>query len=158
LDYSNEVTSKHWQAPSESEVRSGTGPLGASPNTVVTKIVTEHRVSPGPEEKANKIPLFMNHSRLPQVFEQDRSSLRSRSSHDSDDSLAALELLEGAAPTAHHRARSLSLSGSNFGFERDLLPLSASLSESEEVRSAVGEKTIGLINGTLGIALRLDLD
>ena len=101
----------------------------------------------------------MNHSRLPQVFvEQDRSSLRSRSSHDSDDSLAALELLEGAAPTAHRRARSFSLSGSNFGFERDLLPLSASLSESEDVRSAIGEKTIGLINGTLGLASRLDID
>ncbi len=98
----------------------------------------------------------MNLSRLPQDFEQERSSLRSRSSHDSDDSLAALELLEGAAPTAHHRARSLS--GSIFGFERDLLPLSASLSESEEVRSAIGEKTIGLINGTLEIASRLDLD
>jgi hypothetical protein len=99
----------------------------------------------------------MNHSRLPQDFvEQERSSLRSRSSHDSDDSLAALELLEGAAPTARHRARSLS--GSNFGFERDLLPLSASLSESEEVRSASGEKTIGFINGTLELASRLDLD
>jgi hypothetical protein len=140
-------------------VRNGTGPPGASPNRVVTKIVTEHRVSPGPEKKANKIPLCMNRSRLPQVFvEQDRSSLRSRSSHDSDDSLAALELLQGAAPTAHHRARSLSLSGSNFGFERDLLPLSASLSESEEVRGATGEKNIGLINGTLGLASRLKLD
>ena len=107
---------------------------------------------------ANKILLFMNHARLPQVFvEQDRSSLRSRSSHDSDDSLAALELLGGAAPTAHHRARSLSLTGSNFGFERDLLPLSASLSEPEEVRSAIGEKSIGLINGTLGLVSRLDL-
>ena len=98
----------------------------------------------------------MIHSRLPQDFvEQERSSLRSRSSHDSDDSLAALELLENAAPTAHHRARSLSVSG--FGFERDLLPLSASLSESEEVRSATGEKTIGIINGTLEFASRLDL-
>lgn len=99
----------------------------------------------------------MNHSRLPQDFvEQERSSLRSRSSHDSDDSLTALELLGSAAPTAHHRARALS--GSSFGFERDLLPLSASLSESEDVRSAGGEKTIGFINGTLELASRLDLD
>jgi len=103
--------------------------------------------------KANKIPLFMNHSRLPQDFvEQERSSLRSRSSHDSDDSLAALELFEGAAPTAHRKTRTLS--GSSFGFERDLLPLSASLSESEEVRSASGEKTIGFINGALELASR----
>jgi hypothetical protein len=99
----------------------------------------------------------MNHSRLPQDFaDHELSSLRSRSSRDSDDSLAALELLEGAAPTAHHKARSLS--GSSFGFERDLLPLSASLSETEEVRSAGGEKTIGFINGTLEIASHLDLD
>lgn len=81
--------------------------------------------------------------------------MRSRSSHDSDDSLAALELLEGAASTAHRRARSFS--GSHFGFERDLLPLSASLSEPEEVRSVSGEKTIGLINGTLELVSRLDL-
>ncbi len=87
--------------------------------------------------------------------EQERSSLHLRSSHGSDDSLAALELLERAAPTAHHRARS---SGSAFGFERDLLPLSASLSESDEVRSAGGEKTIGLINGTLELVSRLDVD
>jgi len=128
-----------------------------APNTVVTKIVTELRVLPGPEKKANKIPLFMNHSRLPQDFVgQERSSLRSRSSHDTDDSLAALELVEGAAPTAHHRARSLS--GSSFGFETNLLPLSASLSESEEVRSAFGEKTIGFINGALELASRLHLD
>lgn len=82
--------------------------------------------------------------------------MRSRSSHDSDDSLTALELLEGAAQRAHHKPRSLS--GSSFGFERDLLPLSASLSESEEVRSASGEKTIGFIKGTLELASRLDLD
>lgn len=98
----------------------------------------------------------MKHSRLPQDFEQELSSLRSRSSHDSDDSLAALELLEGVAPTAHHRARSLS--GSSFGFERDLLPLSASLSESEEVRGVSGEKTIGFINGTLELSSLLDLN
>jgi len=86
-------------------------------------------------------------SRLPQRFtDQERSPLRSRSSDDSDDSLSALELLGGAAPKALHRGRSLSQSG--FRFERDLLPLSASLSESEEVRSAIGEKNIGVINGT----------
>lgn len=111
---------------------------------------------PGPEEKANYIdtPLFMNHSRLlPQDFvEQERSLSRSRYSHDSEDSLTALELPEGGASTAHHRARSLS--GSSFGFERHLLPLSASLSESEEVRSASGEKTIGFINGTLELSSR----
>ncbi|SRR6266404_3378128 len=72
--------------------------------------------------------------------------LHPRSSHDSDDSLRALELLDGAVPTAQHRGRSVSMS--SFSFERDLLPLTASLSEPEEVRSAVAEKNIGLVNGT----------
>jgi hypothetical protein len=99
----------------------------------------------------------MIHSRLPQdLVEQEHSPLRSRSSHDSDDSLAAPELLEGAAQTAHHRGRSLSRS--SFGFERDLLPLNASLSESGDIRSASGEKPIGFINGTLELASRLDFD
>jgi hypothetical protein len=94
----------------------------------------------------------MSDPRHPQEFpEQELSSLRSRSSHDSDDSLTALELLEGA-PTALHRGRSFSRS--NFGFERDLLPLTASLSEPDEVRSVIGEKSIGLINGTLELASR----
>lgn len=92
-------------------------------------------------------------SRLPQRFaELDRSSLHSRSSHDSDDSLSALELLEGAAPRGLRRDRSLS--GSSFRFESDLLPLSASLSEPDEVRSVTGEKNIGLINGASELASR----
>ena len=78
--------------------------------------------------------------RPPQEF-----SLPSRSSHDSDDSLRALELLDGMAPSALHRERSFSMS--SFSFERDLLPLTASLSEPDEVKSAVAEKSIGLING-----------
>ncbi|KAI9446335.1 L-methionine transporter [Lactarius indigo] len=71
--------------------------------------------------------------------------LRSRSSYDSDDSLRALELLEGAAPPTLHRGRSVSMS--SLSFERDLLPLTASLSESDEVKGAVTEKNIGLVNG-----------
>lgn len=95
-------------------------------------------------------------SRSPQRFaEQDRSSLHSRPSHDSDDSLSALELLEGAAPRALRRGRSLS--GSNFRFESDLLPLTASLSEPDEVRSVTGEKSIGLVNGALEL-VALDVD
>jgi hypothetical protein len=72
--------------------------------------------------------------------------LRSRSSHDSDDSLRALEILEGAAPSTLHRGRPVSMS--SFSFERDLVPLTASLSEPDEIRTAVAEKSIGLINGT----------
>ncbi|KAI0054111.1 L-methionine transporter [Auriscalpium vulgare] len=68
----------------------------------------------------------------------------SRSSHDSDESLRALELYDGHEPPTG-RGRSYSVSG--FGFERDLLPLSASLSEPDDVRTAAGEKNIGLING-----------
>ncbi|KAH9001146.1 amino acid permease-domain-containing protein [Lactarius akahatsu] len=71
--------------------------------------------------------------------------LRSRSSYDSDDSLRALELLEGAAPPTLHRGRSVSMS--SLSFERDLLPLTASLSEPDEVKGAVAEKSIGLVNG-----------
>ena len=71
--------------------------------------------------------------------------LSSRSSHDSDDSLRALELLEGVAPSPLRRGRSFSIS--SFSFERDLLPLTASLSEPDEVGDAVTEKSIGLVNG-----------
>ncbi|KAF8478561.1 L-methionine transporter [Russula ochroleuca] len=94
----------------------------------------------------------MSDSRQPQESsDQELSSLRSRSSHDSDDSLTALELSGRAAPTTRHRGRSFSIS--SFGFERDLLPLSASLSEPDEVRSSViGEKNIGLINGVALVA------
>lgn len=71
----------------------------------------------------------------------------SRSSAESDDSLRALELSEG--PLLHEvprtaRGRSYSVAG--FDFQRDLLPLSASLSEPETVREP-REKNIGLING-----------
>ncbi|TFY62900.1 hypothetical protein EVG20_g6536 [Dentipellis fragilis] len=67
----------------------------------------------------------------------------SHSSHDSNDSLRALELSDGPAPPG--RARSYSVGG--FDFERDLLPLSASLSEPDEARAAASEKSIGLVNG-----------
>src|SRR5712691_7746112 len=97
--------------------------------------------------------VFPSASRLPQRFaERDRSPLHSRSSHDSDDSLSALELLEGASRRGLRRDRSLS--GSSFRFESDLLPLTASLSEPDEVRSVTGEKSIGLINGTPELASR----
>lgn len=71
----------------------------------------------------------------------------SRSSTESDDSLRALELSEG--PLLHEgprSARSRSYSVAGFDFQRDLLPLSASLSEPETLREPK-EKTIGLING-----------
>lgn len=71
----------------------------------------------------------------------------SRSSTESDDSLRALEYSEG--PLLHEvptsaRGRSYSVAG--FDFQRDLLPLSSSLSEPETVREP-REKNIGLING-----------
>jgi hypothetical protein len=99
----------------------------------------------------------MSDSRLPQEYsEQERSSLHSRSSHDSDDSLTALELHERPASRGH---KGRSFSGSSFRFERDLLPLSASLSEPDEAsRSVSGDKTIGLINGTPELASRQKLD
>ncbi|KAH9946044.1 L-methionine transporter [Epithele typhae] len=76
-------------------------------------------------------------------------SIRSaRLSEESDDSLRDLELSEGPllAETARpYRGRSYSMSG--FDFQHDLLPLSASLSEPDEVHLESGEKRLGLVNG-----------
>ncbi|KAI0035085.1 L-methionine transporter [Vararia minispora EC-137] len=73
--------------------------------------------------------------------------LSGRDSYESDDSLRALELSEGPPllPGRAPRSRSYSISG--LTFENDLLPLSTSLSQSEDVRAAGNEKTIGLLNG-----------
>lgn len=70
----------------------------------------------------------------------------SRSSHESDeDSLRALELSDGPLLVEpSRRGRSYSVSG--FDFQRDLLPLSASLSEPDNLREGK-DKHIGLING-----------
>ena len=73
----------------------------------------------------------------------------SRLSEESDDSLRDLELSEGpllAENPRTLRARSYSMSG--FEFQHDLLPLSASLSEPEEVHLDSNEKRLGLVNGT----------
>ncbi|KAJ7905540.1 L-methionine transporter [Mycena olivaceomarginata] len=70
----------------------------------------------------------------------------SRHSHDSDDSLRALEISDGPLeqPTRFGRGRSYSVSG----FEFDLLPLSASVADPEIIQGEnAGEKSIGLVNG-----------
>ncbi|KAI0748211.1 L-methionine transporter [Daedaleopsis nitida] len=77
-------------------------------------------------------------------------SIRSnRLSEESDDSLRDLELSEGPLlaenPRAPFRGRSYSVSG--FDFQHDLLPLSASLSEPDEVHRESNEKRLGLVNG-----------
>lgn len=72
----------------------------------------------------------------------------SRSSHDSDDSLRALELSDGPIKlsTMGTRARSFSMGG--FNFEQDLLPLSTSLSDPGASGSgAHGESNINLVSG-----------
>lgn len=72
----------------------------------------------------------------------------SRSSHDSDDSLRALELSDGPIKlsTMGTRARSFSMGG--FNFEQDLLPLSTSLSDPVASGSgAHGERSINLVSG-----------
>jgi hypothetical protein len=79
----------------------------------------------------------------------------SRHSSDSDDSeaLRALELSEGpldADPQQPGRGRSYSI---GFDFQRDLLPLSASLSEPDTSRSEAGEKSISLLNGAHSFAI-----
>ncbi|CAA7271674.1 unnamed protein product [Cyclocybe aegerita] len=70
----------------------------------------------------------------------------SRHSNDSDDSLRALEVSEGPAASRQiGRGRSYSISG--FDFQRDLLPLSASVTDPGNLHAEGGEKNIGLING-----------
>ncbi|KAI0362205.1 amino acid transporter [Trametes cingulata] len=76
-------------------------------------------------------------------------SVRStRLSEDSDDSLRNLELSDGpllAETPRPLRPRSYSVSG--FDFQHDLLPLSASLSEPDEVHPEAHDKRISLVNG-----------
>ncbi|TBU65740.1 L-methionine transporter [Dichomitus squalens] len=76
-------------------------------------------------------------------------SIRStRLSEDSDDSLRDLELSEGpllAETSRPFRGRSYSVTG--FDFQHDLLPLSASVSEPEDVHLESNEKRLGLVNG-----------
>ena len=78
-------------------------------------------------------------------------SVRSaRLSEESDDSLRDLELSEGpllAENTRPFRGRSYSVSG--FDFQHDLLPLSASVSEPQDVHLEATEKRLGLVNGEL---------
>ncbi|OJT15721.1 b(0,+)-type amino acid transporter 1 [Trametes pubescens] len=66
---------------------------------------------------------------------------------DSDDSLRDLELSDGpllAETTRPLRPRSYSVSG--FDFQHDLLPLSASLSEPDQIHPESHEKRLGLVN------------
>lgn len=92
--------------------------------------------------------------RSPRLPHSDDYDTYPRDSTDSDDSLRALELSEGpllAEAPRTSRGRSYSVSG--FDFQNDLLPLTASLSEPENVRVEAREKHIGLVNGmwtTLG--------
>ncbi|KII88471.1 hypothetical protein PLICRDRAFT_111101 [Plicaturopsis crispa FD-325 SS-3] len=68
-------------------------------------------------------------------------------SHGSEDSLRALELADGpmtAESSRTPRSRAYSVS---FDFQRDLLPLSASLSEPDNMHGEGGEKNINLVNG-----------
>ncbi|KAH9856967.1 amino acid transporter [Lenzites betulinus] len=76
-------------------------------------------------------------------------SIRStRLSEDSDDSLRDLELSDGpllAETPRSLRPRSYSVSG--FDFQHDLLPLSSSLSEPNEIHPESHEKRLSLVNG-----------
>ncbi|KAF8956554.1 L-methionine transporter [Flammula alnicola] len=72
----------------------------------------------------------------------------SRHSNDSDDSLRALEVSQGPSTGTHRagrRGRSYSISG--FDFQRDLLPLSASVTDPGNLHGEGAEKNISLING-----------
>lgn len=82
----------------------------------------------------------------------------SRLSDDSDDSLRDLELSEGPLlaenPGPPFRSRSYSVTG--FDFQHDLLPLSASLSEPDEVHLESNEKRLGLVNGAFLPSLHIE--
>lgn len=70
-----------------------------------------------------------------------------RSSHDSDDSLRALELTDCSPGSLSRASRhpSRSRSGSGYQFEPDLFQLTATL---DDVKSAeLGEKRIGFLKG-----------
>ena len=86
---------------------------------------------------------------------RDESPPYSRTSNESEESLRALELSEGPlladSPRSRSRARTYSVSG--FDFENELLPLSASISEREDIRTEPREKHIGLLNGVLHIRI-----
>ncbi|KAK1236538.1 hypothetical protein PQX77_000231 [Marasmius sp. AFHP31] len=77
--------------------------------------------------------------------------MASRLSQDSDDSLRALEVSEGvplAEPSRHNRNRSYSVTG--FDFQHDLLPLTSSLADNDDIVQGghvVSEKNIGIWNG-----------
>ncbi|KAF8163330.1 L-methionine transporter [Crassisporium funariophilum] len=71
----------------------------------------------------------------------------SRHSHDSDDSLRALEVSEGPATNPQRIGRGRSYSVSGFDFQRDLLPLSASVTDPGNIHGEGSEKSIGLMNG-----------
>lgn len=76
----------------------------------------------------------------------------SRISEDSDDSLRDLELSDGpllAETTRPLRPRSYSVSG--FDFQHDLLPLSSSLSEPDQIHPESHEKRLGLVNGASSV-------
>ncbi|KDQ60787.1 hypothetical protein JAAARDRAFT_31763 [Jaapia argillacea MUCL 33604] len=73
----------------------------------------------------------------------------SSTSHESEESLRALEISEGPeyleVVATPRRGRSYSVGG--FDFHQDLLPLSTSLSEPDASHPEAGEKSISLING-----------
>ncbi|KAG1756731.1 amino acid permease-domain-containing protein [Suillus paluster] len=94
---------------------------------------------------------------MPEVFYDDDlsppASLKSSEEHhrltfgsanDSSDSLRNLELSEGPM-SERGRPRSYSITG--FDFQRDLLPLSSSLSEPDTSRGESGQKDITLLHG-----------
>jgi len=77
-----------------------------------------------------------------------RTSRSSRDSRDSDDSLRALEFSDGpllADMPRTARGRAYSITG--FDFQQDLLPLTTSFSEPENVRGDAHAKHISLLNG-----------
>ncbi|KAG2157144.1 amino acid permease-domain-containing protein [Suillus clintonianus] len=77
--------------------------------------------------------------------EHQRLTFATRASNDSSDSLRNLELSEGPM-SERGRPRSYSMTG--FDFQRDLLPLSASMSEPDTTSfGETGEKNITLLHG-----------
>jgi len=72
------------------------------------------------------------------------------STHVSNDSLDSLRNLELSEGPMSERARPRSYSVSGFDFQRDLLPLSSSLSEPDTATfGGIGEKNITLLHGRL---------
>ncbi|KAJ3564294.1 hypothetical protein NP233_g8392 [Leucocoprinus birnbaumii] len=137
-----------WLDPTEDEaaVSQGTLILSCIPALgTITSVWQNGKIPPG--EAVNAMETCQNREEyvaLRSPLRNHSSSSPRHSSHDSEESLRALELEEGPATTlAQGSSRTRSYSVSGFNFQDDLLPLTASVTEPVISRG----HGLGLVNG-----------